>query len=137
MPLTPPNLDDRQYADIVAEAKTLIPRYAPEWTNFNESDPGTTLVELFAWMTEILVFRLNQVPDLNYIKFMQLVGIELKAAKPARAELTFSTSRPDVSTVIVPLGTQVAAAGDSGQTLIFELDEALVAIGALLVAVQS
>jgi predicted phage baseplate assembly protein len=137
MPLAPPNLDDRQFADIVAEAKTLIPRYAPEWTNFNESDPGTTLVELFAWMTEILVYRLNQVPDLNYIKFMQLVGIELKAAQPARAELTFSTSRPDVSTVIVPLGTQVSATGDSGQTLIFELDEALVAIGALLTVVQS
>src|SRR5271155_1597082 len=67
MPLTAPNLDDRQFADIVAEAKTLIPRYAPEWTNFNESDPGITLVELFAWMTEILTYRLNQVPDLNYI----------------------------------------------------------------------
>lgn len=137
MPLTAPNLDNRQFAEIVAEAKTLIPRYAPEWTNFNESDPGITLVELFAWMTEILIYRLNQVPDLNYIKFLQLIGIELKAAQPARAELTFTTSRPDVSSVIVPQGTQVAAAGASGQTIIFEVDEALVAIGAQLVAVQS
>lgn len=48
MPLTPPNLDDRTFADIVAQAKTLIPRYVPEWTNFNESDPGITMVELFA-----------------------------------------------------------------------------------------
>src|SRR5258708_1711284 len=137
MPLTAPNLDNRQFADIVTEAKTLISRYAPEWTNFNESDPGITLVELFAWMTEILVYRLNQVPGRNYIKFLQLIGIELKPAQPAKAELTFSLSRDDISTVIVALGTQVAAASSSGQPVIFETDQALIAIGAKLTAVQT
>src|SRR5438309_7471762 len=137
MPLAAPNLDDRRFADIIAEAKTLIPRYAPEWTNFNESDPGITMVELFAWMTEILVYRLNQVPDRNYIKFLQLIGIELEPAQPARAELTFSVARPDVTSVIVPMGTQVAAAGGSGQPVVFETDESLIAIGAALAAVQS
>ena len=48
MPLQVPQLDNLAYDDIVAQAKLLIPRYAPEWTNFNESDPGITLVELFA-----------------------------------------------------------------------------------------
>jgi predicted phage baseplate assembly protein len=137
MPLTAPNLDDRQFADIVAEAKTLIPRYAPEWTNFNESDPGITLVELFAWMTEILTYRLNQVPELNYIKFLQLIGIELEPAQPARADVTFTVSRPDITSVIVPKGTQLAAADSGGQSLIFELDEALIAIGAQLAALQT
>lgn len=137
MPLTAPNLDDRRFADLVAEAKTLIPRYAPEWTNFNESDPGITLVELFAWMTDILIYRLNQVPDLNYIKFLQLIGIELKPASPAKAELTFSLSRDDISTVMVPMGTQVAASSDSGQPVIFETDQALVALGAKLTAIQT
>src|SRR5664279_2483471 len=122
MPLQPPNLDDRQFADIVAEAKTLIPRYAPEWTNFNEGDPGITMVELFAWMTEILTYRLNQVPDLNYIKFLQLIGIELAPAQPARAEVTFTLSRTDLASVTVPKGTQLAAANSSGQSVIFELD---------------
>jgi predicted phage baseplate assembly protein len=137
MPLTPPNLDDRQFADIVAEAKTLIPRYVPEWTNFNETDPGIALTELFAWMSEIIIYRLNQVPNLNYIKFLQLIGIELEAAQPAQAQLTFSVSRPDLSSVIVPQGTQVAASGSSGQSLIFELDQDLIAIGAALAAVQT
>jgi len=136
MPLTAPNLDDRQFADIVSEAKTLIPRYAPEWTNFNESDPGITLVELFAWLTEILVYRLNQVPDRNYIKFLQLIGIELEPAQPARAELTFTLSRTDIGSVIVPLGTQVAAGG-SGQPIVFETDQALIALGATLAGVQT
>ena len=48
-----PKLDDRTYADIVAEAMRLIPRYCPEWTNHNPSDPGITIVELTAWMTEL------------------------------------------------------------------------------------
>ena len=137
MPLQAPNLDNLAYADIVAQAKVLIPRYAPEWTNFNESDPGITLVELFAWMTEIVNYRLNQVPDLNYIKFLQLIGIELEAAQPARADITFTLSRPDIASVIVPKGTQVAAAGGAGTPILFEADEALVAIGAVLAAVQS
>ena len=137
MPLQAPNLDNLAYADIVAQAKVLIPRYAPEWTNFNESDPGITLVELFAWMTEIVNYRLNQVPDLNYIKFLQLIGIELEAAQPARADITFTLSRPDIASVIVPKGTQVAAAGGAGTPILFETDEALVAIGAVLAAVQS
>jgi predicted phage baseplate assembly protein len=137
MPLQAPILDDRQYADIVAQAKTLIPRYAPEWTNFNDSDPGITLVQLFAWMTDIILYRLNQVPDLNYIKFLQLLGIELNPAQPAKAELTFTLARPDVPPVIVPQGTQVAAAADGNQPIVFETDESLIAIGTQLVALQS
>ncbi len=137
MPLQAPNLDDRQFSDILAEAKTLIPRYAPEWTNFNESDPGITLVELFAWMTEIIVYRLNQVPDLNYIKFLQLIGIELEPAQPAVAELTFALTRPDIATAIVPMGTQIAATGATGTPILFETDTALIAIGATLAALQS
>src|SRR5215472_12361488 len=137
MPLVAPNLDDRQYADIVAQAKTLIPRYAPEWTNFNDSDPGMTLVQLFAWMSEILVYRINQVPDLNYIKFLQLLGIELEPAQPAVANLTFSLARPDLSYAIVPQGTQVAASSGGNQPLVFETDLALVAIGPQLTALQS
>lgn len=139
MPLQAPNLDDRQYADIMAQAKTLIPRYAPEWTNFNDSDPGMTLVQLFAWMTEILIYRINQVPDLNYIKFLQLLGIELQPAQPAVANLTFSLARPDLSYAIVPQGTQVAAAGsgNSSQAIVFETDTSLIAIGPAITAIQS
>jgi uncharacterized phage protein gp47/JayE len=138
MPLTAPNLDDMQYADIVSQAQTLIPRYTPEWTNFNNSDPGMTLVQLFAWMTEIVIYRLNQVPDLNYIKFLQLLGIELKAAQPATANLTFSLSRPDLSYAIVPQGTQVAAASSGGgQPIIFETDTSLVVIGPSITSLQS
>jgi len=137
MPLTPPNLDDRSFDDLVAEARRLIPRYAPEWTDHNETDPGITLVQLFAWLSEMLIYKLNQVPERNYVKFLQLLGLELEPARPARAELTFTLARDDVETVLVPLGTEVAATGGGDPAPIFETDRALVALGAELAAVQS
>ncbi len=89
MPLPAPNLDDRSFQDIVDEAKRLIPRYCPEWTNHNVSDPGVALIELFAWMSEMVLFRLNQVPERLYVHFLNMVGIEPFPPSVARADLTF------------------------------------------------
>lgn len=138
MPLEAPNLDDRNFQDLVAEARSLIPRYAPEWTNHNDSDPGITLLQLFAWMTDLLLYRLNRVPERNYIKFLQLLGVELQPARPATTELTFTLDREDIDSVIVPKGTQVSASApdEQGQPIVFETGEALVALGAALAAVQ-
>jgi predicted phage baseplate assembly protein len=138
MALEAPNLDDRTYNDLFAEAKALIPRYAPEWTNHNDSDPGITMLQMFAWMTDILLYRINRVPDKNYIKFLQMLGIELEPGRPASTELTFTLSRDDIDSVIVPKGTQVASAEPDaeGNNIVFETDEALVALGATLAAVQ-
>ena len=73
MPITLPNLDDRRYADLVEEALALIPVYAPEWTNHNASDPGITLIELFAYLTEMLIYRLNRVTVENRVVFLNLI----------------------------------------------------------------
>lgn len=74
MPLTLPNLDDRRYSDLVDEARALIPTHAPEWTNHNPSDPGIMLVELFAWLSEMLIYRLNRVTDENTRNFLRLLN---------------------------------------------------------------
>ena len=69
--------------------RALIPRYAPGWTDHNPSDLGITLMELFAWLAEGVVYRLNQVPDKNYIAFLNLLGITRDPPTPARTFLTF------------------------------------------------
>lgn len=79
------NLDDRTFDDIVAEAIRLIPRYCPEWTNHNPTDPGITLIELFAWMTEMTLYRLNKVPEKTYLSLLELMGFSLVPPQPARA----------------------------------------------------
>ena len=141
MPLSKhfPVIDDRRYADIIAEARARIPRYTPEWTDVNESDPGFTLVELFAWMTEMQLYRLSKVPQLNYLKFLELVGIEMAPAKPAMAEITFPVEdNYNQPYTIVPARTQIfAGEPDEQGPIIFETDWALTTLTAKLNVVQT
>src|SRR5215510_10163551 len=114
-----PQIDDRRYDSLLAEVRTRIARYTPEWTpvwtDVNDSDPGITLVQLFAWLTDMLIYRMGKVPALNYLKFLELIGIELNPATPAQAEVTLpvvpTTSEPYV---VVPLHTQLSAPGSDG-----------------------
>ena len=115
MPLPTPNLDDLRFqGDLVDEARRRIVRYCPEWTEYNVSDPGITLIELFAWMTEMLVYRLNRVPEKSHVQFLELLGVHLRPTTSARTELTFWLSAPfpltpeDETHTTVPHGTEVA-----------------------------
>lgn len=78
MTLPIPNLDDRSFEDLMAEAISLIPRYNREWTDFNASDPGVTLLELLAWISESTLYSINEIPDESYWKFIDLVGLGRK-----------------------------------------------------------
>ena len=105
--IPPPKLDDRSFHDIVEEAISMIPRYSPDWTNHNPSDPGITLIELAAWMTDLLIYRLNQVPDKNYVAFLNLLGIKLRAPRAAKALVRFALVE-GATKQRVPRGTQVS-----------------------------
>jgi predicted phage baseplate assembly protein len=123
MTLTPPKLDDRHFQDIVDEAKKRIPQYCKEWTDHNVSDPGVTLIELFAWMTDMILYRMNRVPDLHYIKFMQMLGITLRGPVPADVPVTFWLSEPQANPVIIPAGTEVASTQtETERSIIFTTD---------------
>lgn len=138
MPLESPNLDDRTYKDIVEEIRNLIPRYAPEYSDWNEHDPGMTLIQLFSWLSEIIIYRLNKVPDKNYIEFLKLIGVELKPATPAKAHLTFTLTDEDIESITIPKGTLVETEPEGDEDpIVFETDEPLIAIGAALKEVQS
>jgi predicted phage baseplate assembly protein len=136
MPLPEPILDDLRFQrDLVDEARRRIIRYCPEWTEYNLSDPGITLIELFAWMTEMIVYRLNRVPEKNYIKFMELLGIQLQPAHSARTEITFRLAIPfpvtpeDETTAYVPQGTEVATRpSEEEPEIVFTTDERLVIV---------
>jgi predicted phage baseplate assembly protein len=113
------NLDDRTFQQLVDEAKRLIPTYCPEWTNHNLTDPGVALIELFAWMTELSLFRLNQVPDVFYTHMLNMMGFEPFPATAARTDLTFWLVDVVADPVSVPAGTQVSTTGDVGVAHVF------------------
>ncbi len=123
------NLDDRDYKDLVDECLLRIPRYCPEWTNFNPSDPGVTMVELFAWLTDQMLLRFNQVPRRNYITFLELLGIRLQAPEPAHTEVTFYLTRPQLEGDRfdpIKAGTEVATESIDGEAaVVFSTDRDL------------
>jgi predicted phage baseplate assembly protein len=115
--LPAPNLDDRRFQQLVDEAKRYVQQRTPEWTDHNVSDPGVTLIETFAHMVDQLVYRLNRVPDRNYLAFLDLLGVGLFPPTAARAEVVFWLSAALSDTVLLPVGTEVAtehpAAGEA------------------------
>lgn len=123
MALETPRLDDRTFDDLVAEARARIPLYTPEWTDHNLSDPGMTLIELFAWMTDVLLYRLNRVPDKHFVKFMELIGMRLHEAEPARVPVTFWLAAPMPEAITIPSGTEVATVRtEEEQAIVFSTD---------------
>jgi hypothetical protein len=135
MPLPLTNLDTRRWTDLVDEGVALIPRYAPAWTDQNIHDPGRTLIELFAWLTEANLYRLNQVPARHRRKFHSLLGFR---ATPPRAALSLVSFTPDANTATftLPSGVQFEAAGLNGERILFSTQRNLQVSVVTLAAVQ-
>ena len=70
-----PVLSEKDYATLVKELTASIPRYSDNWTDYNYSDPGTTLLQLLAWLGDITLYRIDTVPNALYLNFAYwLVG---------------------------------------------------------------
>jgi predicted phage baseplate assembly protein len=119
MPLPAPHLDDRTFQSLVDDAKRLVQQRCPEWTDHNVHDPGVTLIETFAYMTDQLLWRLNRVPERTYVKFLDLLGVSLRPPTAARVPVTFWLSAPQPATLTVPAGSQVATARTEDEPVVF------------------
>jgi hypothetical protein len=94
MPIPVPNLDDRSFQDLVDELVARIPAHTPEWTNPAVGDPGRTLIELFAWLTDTLLYRVNLIPERQRLAFLRLLGVTLRPATPARTLVSINFGLP-------------------------------------------
>jgi predicted phage baseplate assembly protein len=138
MALPAPDLDDRRFQDLVDEAKRLVMRRCPEWTDHNVSDPGVTLIETFAYMTDQLLYRLNRVPDRLHLAFLDLVGLRMLPPTPARTGVTFWLSSPGRTTLTVNAGTQVATLHTpAAEPVIFATVDALAIVPCSLAHVRT
>jgi hypothetical protein len=121
MPLPSVNLDDRDFAQLVNEAKRRIAQSCPQWNDLSAGDPGLMLVELFAYLTENMIFRLNRLPQKAFIEFLRLLGVKLIPPSAARTKITFTLPLPAQRTIEIPQYTRITAgrAGGSSEPPVF------------------
>ena len=100
MSTMPPPVQPQTFAQIISEALVRIPVHNPEYTNYqNNTDPGVTILQLFAFMVDNLSYLCNQVPDQNRLKFLSLLGIPMQPPQAASGMVTFSNTRGPLQTV--------------------------------------
>lgn len=136
MPLPLPNLDTRRWSDLVDEGRAILPRYSREWTDFNIHDPGIMLLELFAWLSEELMYRANRIPDRHLCKFLALCGYAPAPAIPATAVLGV-TLAPGAGSLALPAGIALEATTASQTVVPFRTVDATTLVEIQLVALQS
>ena len=125
MPIPLPNLDNRTFENLVDEMRALIPRYAPDWTDHNLSDPGMTLIDLFAWLAEAMIYRLNRIPQGSEARFLELLGAGFRSARPATATLVVTASELAAPLTIVRGTPLIARTDRPGDATVFEATQAL------------
>jgi predicted phage baseplate assembly protein len=109
MPFQVPSLDDRGFDDLVADLVRRIPAHTPEWTDPREGDPGRTLIELFAWLGDTILYRANLIPERQRLAFLRLLGQQMRPALPARGLVQISIAEPQYTDpVTLPLRAQIA-----------------------------
>ena len=130
-----PSVDytSRDYTSILADMTRLIPNFSPTWTNRDPADFGMTLLELFAYMGDILNYYIDRAANEAFIttatqrqsvlEIASLLGYTPTDASASTVTLTFQNSTG--SDIIVPAGTQVATslvANATTSQIIFETD---------------
>ncbi|MEU6783121.1 hypothetical protein ABZ912_28345 [Nonomuraea angiospora] len=109
MPLRVPEIDRRTYQEILDEVVARIRVHNPEWTNHNESDPGITILQLFAFMTENLLYRSRLIPERNRLKFLSLLGVPMRPAAAAQGMVAFENLRGPLRSVTLDRDLEVLA----------------------------
>lgn len=108
MPIRPPALDDRSFDDLVADLVRRIPAHTPEWTTVGEGDPGRTLIDLFAWLGDTILYRANLIPERQRLAFLRLLGAGMRPAIPSHGLIQISIADPAaVAPVTLPLHSAI------------------------------
>ncbi len=120
MPLEELKLDERNFEDLLREARSRIPRYCPQWTDYNDSDPGMALVQLFAWFTELMIHQINQVPERNYREFLKMLNLTPMPAQPAITHVVMNLSEGATIVNVLPQSRFEVPGAENGEPVVFE-----------------
>jgi hypothetical protein len=121
MPILLPRLDDRRFDDLVRDGIAHAQEACPTWTDFTAGDPGVTLVEVFAFITDALLYRLNRVPPKLQLALLNLVGVDLQPPSAASVDLVFRRADgadPKQQALTVAAGSTVATSDGSAEFVV-------------------
>jgi predicted phage baseplate assembly protein len=110
VPFLPPSLDDRSYDDLVQDMLGSIRAHTPEWTNPQPGDPGRTLIELFAWLADTILYRANLIPEKQRIAFLKLLGQSMQPAAAATGLVSLSLDPSSLTPVGIVAPARIAGA---------------------------
>lgn len=110
MPIRPPALDDRSFEDLVNDLVRRIPAHTPEWTDPRVGDPGRTLIDLFGWLGDTILYRANLIPERQRLSFLRLLGEGMRPAQPASGIVQVVNEDAAGQTATVPAGHPIKGA---------------------------
>jgi uncharacterized phage protein gp47/JayE len=135
--------DNRQVIDYLARDYNsfrkalidLIPAKLPEWTDRSEADFGIVLIELFAYMADILSYYQDRIANEAFlttaqerrsvINHLRLIGYEMAPAAPAAAKLSLIVGNTVNQVVEIRKGDQFATASSKEKkSVTFEYTDA-------------
>ncbi len=159
-----PLLDERDADRVLRDLLKRLPAYVPNWQSQNSGN-SQGLLQILARYMQVLIERLNGVPDKNLLAFLDLLGISLIQAQAARAPVVFKFTpptppalpatvtaattalnlsppptplAPPLVNIRVPAGIQVAGnPPGGGSPIVFETERAIGLTGAQLAQVVS
>ncbi|GFJ83461.1 baseplate J/gp47 family protein [Phytohabitans houttuyneae] len=139
MSLPVPNLDDRDFAALLTAARDKIKASGGSWTDLSVHDPGIVLLEAFAYLTEVMIYRLNRLPEKAYVSFLNMLGVSRHPPSAASTLITFRRTGSETGDAIaIPAGTRVAAAGGADpEPVVFTTEAGQIPAGAAEVTVRA
>lgn len=120
MPFPTPNLDDRSFEELVASAIRKAGEKCPQWTDRSPGDPMVALLEASAFLTDLLIYRVNRMPDKAYAAFLNLIGARIGPPSAAAVTVEFKRKEATRGAFEIPAGARIKA---SGADLTFVLTE--------------
>jgi hypothetical protein len=117
------SLDDTNFEQLVELARSMLPEYAPRWTDHNRHDPGIMLIELLAWVADQQIYALGRERRDERYGYAALLGLRPHGPHPARGLLWRAGNQPPARAgMLLKRGATVSTARTESPDFIVEHD---------------
>lgn len=97
--------EDKTYEELLSEALMQIPLYSKEWTNWNPSDPGITILENLTAFETLQQSRIHEITPAVVRMLLKLAGFEARKGRCARLLLAAGGMKGE-ETLLLPANQQ-------------------------------